>query len=54
MWTEIREHLERLVELVIEGGTVGMARTTVIDLTEATPVLVRRGKGEVAHLGIEE
>jgi tRNA threonylcarbamoyl adenosine modification protein (Sua5/YciO/YrdC/YwlC family) len=51
---EIREHLERLVELVIEGGAVGLEPTTVIDLTEATPVLLRRGKGEVAHLGIEE
>jgi tRNA threonylcarbamoyl adenosine modification protein (Sua5/YciO/YrdC/YwlC family) len=51
---EIREHLERLVELVIEGGAVGVESTTVIDLTEATPVLVRRGKGPVAHLGIEE
>ncbi len=51
---EIREHLERLVELVIEGGSVGMEPTTVIDLTEATPVLLRRGKGSVAHLGIEE
>ncbi|MDD5059166.1 MAG: L-threonylcarbamoyladenylate synthase [Sideroxydans sp.] len=51
---EIREHLERKVELVIEGGAVGLEPTTVIDLTDATPVLVRRGKGEVAHLGIEE
>jgi tRNA threonylcarbamoyl adenosine modification protein (Sua5/YciO/YrdC/YwlC family) len=51
---EIREHLERLVDLVIEGGTVGIESTTVIDLTDAAPVLVRRGKGEVAHLGIEE
>lgn len=50
----IREHLERQVELVIEGGTVGIGPTTVIDLTDATPVLVRRGIGEVTHLGIEE
>jgi len=51
---EIREHLERLVDLVIEGGMVGIEPTTVIDLTGSVPVLVRRGKGEVAHLGIEE
>ena len=50
----IRERLERLVELVIEGGSVGMEPTTVIDLTEAAPILLRRGKGPVAHLGIEE
>ncbi|MBI5007207.1 MAG: threonylcarbamoyl-AMP synthase [Nitrosomonadales bacterium] len=51
---EIREHLERLVDLVIEGGTVGIEPTTVIDLTDAAPVLVRRGKGGIDHLGIEE
>jgi tRNA threonylcarbamoyl adenosine modification protein (Sua5/YciO/YrdC/YwlC family) len=51
---EIREHLEGKVDLVIEGGTVGIERTTVIDLTEATPVLVRRGRGRITHLGIEE
>ncbi|OIR11047.1 threonylcarbamoyl-AMP synthase [mine drainage metagenome] len=51
---EIRTHLERLVELIIAGGPVGTESTTVIDLTEAVPVLLRRGKGEVAHLGIEE
>jgi len=51
---EIREHLERLVDLIIEGGMVGVEPTTVIDLTGEVPVLVRRGKGEVSHLGIEE
>ena len=51
---EIREHLERLVDLIIEGGMVGVEPTTVIDLTGSVPVLVRRGKGEVSHLGIEE
>ena len=51
---EIREHLEKLVDLVIEGGAVGIDPTTVIDLTSGTPQLVRRGKGEIAHLGIEE
>src|SRR5512135_3451414 len=51
---EIRERLERQVDLIIEGGTVGVEPTTVIDLTESVPALVRRGKGEIAHLGIEE
>ncbi len=51
---EIREHLEGMVDLIIEGGTVGIERTTVIDLTDAVPVLVRRGRGKITHLGIEE
>jgi tRNA threonylcarbamoyl adenosine modification protein (Sua5/YciO/YrdC/YwlC family) len=48
---EIREYLEAKVDLIIEGGTVGIEPTTVIDLTGATPVLVRQGKGEASHFG---
>ena len=51
---EIRERLESQVDLIIEGGTVGVEPTTVIDLTSAEPVLLRRGKGEVSHFGIAE
>jgi tRNA threonylcarbamoyl adenosine modification protein (Sua5/YciO/YrdC/YwlC family) len=50
----IRDVLEKRVELVIDGGAVGMDFTTVIDLTGAVPVLVRRGKGDVAPFGIED
>ncbi|HXU92615.1 MAG TPA: L-threonylcarbamoyladenylate synthase [Gallionella sp.] len=51
---EIRELLERRVDLIIEGGAVGLESTTVIDLTGDAPVLVRRGKGDVVPFGIEE
>lgn len=50
----IRELLEKKVELVIDGGAAGVDFTTVIDLTGATPILLRRGKGDVAPFGIEE
>ena len=49
----IRKLLEKKVDLVIDGGAIGMDFTTVIDLTGAVPVLVRRGKGEIATFGIE-
>jgi tRNA threonylcarbamoyl adenosine modification protein (Sua5/YciO/YrdC/YwlC family) len=49
----IRDVLEKRVDLVIDGGAVGMDFTTVIDLTGDVPVLVRRGKGDVAPFGIE-
>ena len=49
---QIRELLEKKVELVIDGGAVGVEFTTVIDLTGDTPILVRRGKGDVAPFGI--
>ena len=51
---QIRDLLERRVELVIDGGAVGLEPTTVIDLTGEAPTLVRRGKGAVGHFGIEE
>ncbi|WP_435626559.1 L-threonylcarbamoyladenylate synthase [Candidatus Ferrigenium straubiae] len=51
---EIRERLEQLVELVIEGGAVGLEPTTVIDLTGDAPALIRQGKGSIAPFGIEE
>ncbi len=50
---EIRERLERHVDLIIEGGTVGIEPTTVIDLTSETPVLVRAGRGDTAPFGLK-
>lgn len=42
---EIRDALEHFVELVIDGGYCGLEPTTVIDLTQNVPELVRQGKG---------
>jgi tRNA threonylcarbamoyl adenosine modification protein (Sua5/YciO/YrdC/YwlC family) len=50
---EIRERIEQQLDLVLDGGATGMEPTTVIDLTGATPVLMRRGKGDVAPFEIE-
>ena len=51
---QIRTLLEKKVDLVIDGGTIGTDFTTVIDLTGDVPVLLRRGKGNLAPFGIEE
>lgn len=51
---QIRDLLEKQVDLVIDGGAVGVDFTTVIDLTGDVPVLLRRGKGDVAPFGIED
>jgi len=50
---EIREYLEHRVDLIIEGGAVGLDPTTVIDLTGDAPQLVRAGRGDVQPFGIE-
>ena len=49
----IRDLLEKKVELVIDGGVVGVDFTTVIDLTGDTPVLIRQGKGDITPFGIK-
>jgi len=44
---DIRERLEHDLDLVIDGGVSGPEPTSVIDLADATPVVVRRGLGAV-------
>jgi tRNA threonylcarbamoyl adenosine modification protein (Sua5/YciO/YrdC/YwlC family) len=48
----IREHLEKQIDLIIDGGACAMQPTTVIDLTSAEPVLVRHGRGDPAVFGL--
>lgn len=50
---EIRERLEKLVDLVIEAGFCGPEATSVIDLTGGAPVLVRAGRGDLTPFGLE-
>ena len=49
---EIRERLEHLVDLILDGGFCGMEPTTIIDLTHEVPQLVRAGKGDPAPFGL--
>jgi tRNA threonylcarbamoyl adenosine modification protein (Sua5/YciO/YrdC/YwlC family) len=50
---EIRQHLEKLLDLVIDAGGCGTEMTTVINLTSAQPELVRAGQGPLAPFGLE-
>ena len=50
---EIRERLERQVDLVIEVEHCPEGATTVINLTEDIPVLVREGLGDITPFGFE-
>ncbi len=45
---QIRDLLQHQIDLVMDGGAVGLDSTTVIDLTKDTPVVVRFGKGDVS------
>ena len=48
---DIRARLEKQVELVIDGGACSLQATTVVDLTETEPVLIRQGRGDSAPFG---
>jgi tRNA threonylcarbamoyl adenosine modification protein (Sua5/YciO/YrdC/YwlC family) len=50
---EIRERLEKLLDLVIDAGSCGSEMTTVINLTGAQPELVRAGQGPLEPFGLE-
>lgn len=51
---DIRAALEHALDLVVDAGSCGVVPTTMIDLTGEAPVLVRRGKGALAPLGLAE
>jgi tRNA threonylcarbamoyl adenosine modification protein (Sua5/YciO/YrdC/YwlC family) len=45
---DIRQTLEHDVDLVIDGGYCGMEATTVVDLADDAPVILRAGTGDIA------
>jgi len=50
---EIREQLERQIDLVIDAGSCGVEASTVIDLTGELPVVLRIGKGALTPFAVE-
>jgi tRNA threonylcarbamoyl adenosine modification protein (Sua5/YciO/YrdC/YwlC family) len=49
---EIRERYQKLVQAVVDAGACAMQPTTVIDLSEDPPVLIRHGRGDPARVGL--
>jgi tRNA threonylcarbamoyl adenosine modification protein (Sua5/YciO/YrdC/YwlC family) len=45
---EIKQRLDREVDLVIDGGASGIEPSSVVDLSGEAPLIVRRGKGDVS------
>lgn len=50
---EIRERLERRLDLIIDAGPCDVEPSTVIDLTEDEPQVLRKGKGSLAPFAVE-
>jgi len=49
---EIREQLEHQIGAVIDAGACALEPTTVVDMSQDEPVLLRRGQGDPALLGL--
>ncbi len=49
---DIRQLLDHQVDAIVDGGHCGLEPTTVIDYTDDTPVLVRRGMGDTTPFGL--
>lgn len=43
---EMRRQLEKQVDLIMHGGVIAEAPTTVVDLSEEQPVIIREGVGD--------
>lgn len=43
---KINQHLGSRVDIVIDAGFCGMEPTTVVDMTESTPRILRQGSGD--------
>ncbi|KPK04730.1 MAG: hypothetical protein AMJ64_12995 [Betaproteobacteria bacterium SG8_39] len=51
---EIRSRLEHDLDLVVDAGSCGVAPSSVVDLTGDEPAVLRRGKGDLALIGLAE
>lgn len=49
---DIRHAIEKLIDLIIDGGACSLEPTTVIDLSGSEPALVREGRGDPAVFGL--
>ncbi len=45
---EIRERIEKRVDLIIDGDIVAQVPTTIVDMSADVPVIIRHGKGDPA------
>jgi tRNA threonylcarbamoyl adenosine modification protein (Sua5/YciO/YrdC/YwlC family) len=50
---EIRERIEKRVDVILDAGPCSLEPSTVIDLTGEVPEVIRRGRGDLRILGLE-
>ena len=47
---EIEERIGNQIELIVDAGPIGIEPTSVIDLSEGSVEILRKGKGDVSTL----
>ena len=50
----IRDRYQKQIQAIVDAGACPMQPTTVVDLTDDLPVLIRVGRGDPALLGLNE
>ncbi len=51
---EIQDQIGHQVDLILDVGNCAFLQTTVINLTESTPSLIRAGEGDLAPFGLDD
>ena len=49
---QIREHYERVLSAIVDAGACSLEPTTIIDLTDSEPQVIRHGGGDLSRLGL--
>ena len=49
---DIRDALDKQLDLIVDGGPCGFLPTTVVDLSGSSPQIIRQGKGPIEALGL--
>lgn len=50
---EIRDRIEKRLDVILDAGPCSFEPSTVIDLTSEAPEVIRRGRGDPRRLGLE-
>ncbi len=50
---DVRDAFDKHIDLIVDAGATGVEPTTVVDLTETVPRILRQGKGTAEALGLE-
>lgn len=47
---KIYDSYGKILDAIVDGGTIKSEESTIIDLTEKIPVVIRKGKGSIARI----